>query len=127
MSCFSCFGSPPEAGVEDSQKPNAFRITVRLSTGYVAPCWALPTDTIEVIKRKIEEEHGVQPLVGYGGRMIPPYLCAKYQGKWVMVIWSATMQDIGLQTELKFADITDKLKEVKAFSHIHWAVTHIVT
>lgn len=125
MSCFGdCFKGPAAAGVRDAGKPGAALIKVRLSTGQQVPVHVLPTDTMRTVKRKVEAVHGVQPEVAVKHKLVPPFLCARFEGKWLAAAWEATMADIGMQELLKFSDISDELNKMNKLVHAHWAVSN---
>lgn len=124
MSCFSCCAGPEPGGVEDAHRPGAYQIKVSLSTGLEVKVYVLPSDTSAVVKRKVESVHGRQPDVAIKGRMVSPPLCARYQGKWLPMNDDATMNDVGRQTSIKYADISDQARNAKLFSHAHWAASN---
>lgn len=124
MSCFSCCAGPEPAGVEDAHRPGAYDIKVALSTGLEVKVYVLPSDTAAVVKRKVETVQGQQPDVAVRGKMVPPPLCARYQGKWLAMNDDSTMDDIERQANLKFADISDQIRNAKLFSHAHWAASN---
>lgn len=112
--------------MEDASQLGAYKITVALSTGLEVKVYVLPSDTAAKVKRKVEAVHGRQPDVAVRGRLVRPPLCAKWQGKWQYMNEESTMDDIDRQAKLKFADISDKIRDVKLFSHAHWAASNAV-
>lgn len=125
MSCCSCFDPPPTAGAPDADKPGSFVLKVALSTGQEVKVHAIPSDTAADVKRKITLVHGPQPEVAIGGRLVEAPLCARAEGQWVPMQDTTTMQELGMQSQLKYADITDQLKNVKRFANAHWAVSNV--
>ena len=121
----SCFSGPKGAGLQDSNKPGAFKVKVRLSTGLEVPTYVLPSDTIADIRRKVETLHGRQPNVAVRGRMQPPEIMLKRQGKWYFADPQVTVSQAGInpKSDIKFQDIYDKIDRIKKLSHAHWAVS----
>ena len=124
MPCLPCLTRTAVAGEEDSHKPDAFTLTIRLSTGAQISVYALPTDTVSDIRRKVQRLSGIQPDISVRGHIIPPPILASYQGKWFPVRPDATILDLDLQTHLRFASVTDKLNRVENVSStLPWAAS----
>lgn len=126
MGC--CFSGPKVAGATDADKPGAFKVKVRLSTGLEVPTYVLPSDTVFGIKRKVEAVYGRQPKVSVRGQLKPPEILIKFEGKWFLANPDVTAAQAKLnpKSEIKFQDIYDKIDRIKKLSHAHWFVSNAV-
>lgn len=117
-----CLSAPEIAGLEDAEDQDAKLLTEKLSTDLIVKVFALTTETMADVNKKIEAVHGRQPKLAVKSRMTARLIHAKHEETWYAGRWDTTVQEIG-KTNLKYSDITDILKAVKIMSHVHWAMS----
>lgn len=130
MSCFPCFKPLPVAGAEDEPHADSYEIRMALTTGQEVPVLVRPSDSMALIRRKVESVHGRQPDVARADangfqQLVRCHIVVQDGRKWVSVNDNVTLAQLDMRP-IRFAKITDQLRAIENFRNAHWLGSNIV-